>query len=254
MNIVLAHGVLGFGRLAGQAQFVNYFNGVAPHLQQQGHTVLEPQVNPVGSIAQRGRQLAASVAARPGITGPWHIFAHSMGGLDARYALANEPEFQRRVKALVTIGTPHAGSPVADAIETPTLPLLAHIPDVVKASLMNNAGALHDLTTAGATAFSRATPDVPGVRYIEVAGNAALGDDQLFLFELAARIGKLQGQTNDGVVTRSSALRPDHEHLDDWPVDHAGEIGWVRDPLVLFVPPPTHLRRYAELLRRLTPP
>ena len=130
--------MLGFGRLAGQAQFVNYFNGVARHLQQQGHTVLEPQVNPIGSIAQRGRQLAASVAARPGITGPWHIFAHSMGGLDARYALANEPEFQRRVKALVTIGTPHAGSPVADAIETPTLPLFAHIPDVVKASLMNN--------------------------------------------------------------------------------------------------------------------
>ena len=203
MNIVLAHGVLGFGRLAGQAQFVNYFNGVAPHLQQQGHTVLEPQVNPIGSIAQRGRQLAASVAARPGITGPWHIFAHSMGGLDARYALANEPEFQRRVKALVTIGTPHAGSPVADAIETPTLPLFAHIPDVVKASLMNNAGALHDLTTAGATAFSRATPDVPGVRYIEVAGNAALGDDQLFLFELAARIGKLQGR-------RTTVSSPDH--------------------------------------------
>jgi triacylglycerol lipase len=62
---------------------------------------------------------------------------------------------------------------------------------------------------------------------------------------------------NDGVVTRSSALREGHEHLDDWPVDHAGLIGWSLDPtslsrfsLPLFAPP-GHLARYDAIVEML---
>ena len=67
-TIVLAHGILGFGSLPGMPSLLNYFNGVAAHLGQQGHTVIAPQVNPIGSIAQRGRQLAAAILAVPAAT------------------------------------------------------------------------------------------------------------------------------------------------------------------------------------------
>jgi len=117
-----------------------------------------------------------------------------------------------------------------------------------------NAGALHDLTTEVCSRFDDNTPDVEGVRYIEVAGDASKGSDELFLFQLAAVIGKIKGEVNDGVVTRSSALRQGHQHLDDWPVDHGGEIGWSFNspvPVELklpFVPAPPHLARYDAIV------
>jgi triacylglycerol lipase len=251
--IVLAHGVLGFGNL-GAPFFVHYFNGVAAHLRRQGLSVIEPQVNPVGSVAQRGAQLAAAILRDAPTGEKVDILAHSMGGLDARHALTNVPGFSTRVATLVTIGTPHRGSPVADAIANPADPLFAHIPEPIAAQLRHNAGALHDLTTAVCQQFDAATADAPGVRYLEVAGNASLAGHELLLFDLAAEIGRLHGQINDGVVTRTSALRPGREHLDDWPVDHAGEIGWTLStplPIIADPPPvlaPPHLARYDRIV------
>jgi triacylglycerol lipase len=91
--IVLAHGVLGFGNPLGLPSLVNYFNGVEEHLEQQGHQVFSPQVNPFGSIAQRGTELAAAISRVLADGQIAHIIAHSMGGLDARYALVNVPGF-----------------------------------------------------------------------------------------------------------------------------------------------------------------
>ena len=153
------------------------------------------------------------------------------------------------MKTLVTIGTPHRGSPVADAVANHTDPLFEYIPKPLVALLEANAGGLRDLTTAVAGQFDDSTPDSEGVRYIEVAGDASRESNELLLFKLASAIGRIRGEVNDGVVTRSSALRPGREHLDDWPVDHAGEIGWSLDPKSLFrftqplFAPPEHLAR-----------
>ena len=256
-TIVLAHGILGFGAIPGVPLFLNYFNGVAAHLRRQGHLVIAPQVNPIGSIQDRGENLAAAILELTDAEQEVHVLAHSMGGLDARYALSNIPQVAQRVRTLVTIGTPHRGSPVADAIASGTDPLLAFVPAFLVQALQSNAGGLHDLTTPVTTQFDETTPDVEGVRYIEVAGDAAQGRHELILFELAAAIGRLRGEINDGVVTRTSALRDGHEHLDDWPVDHAGEIGWSLDsPLPSevdfpLVPVPPHLARYDAIVQML---
>ena len=85
----LRHGILGYGTIPGVSTLLNYFNGVAEHLSRQGHTVIAPHVNPIGSVAQRGQQLAAAILAVPPSENPLHVIAHSMGGLDARYALCN---------------------------------------------------------------------------------------------------------------------------------------------------------------------
>ena len=256
-TIVLAHGILGFGSLPGMPSLLNYFNGVAAHLGAKGHTVIAPQVNPIGSIEQRARQLAAAIVAIPASQDPLHIIAHSMGGMDARYAIRNLAGVAERVKTLVTIGTPHRGSPVADAVVAHTGPLFVQIPKPLVALLETNAGGLRDLTTTVAIQFDESTPNVDGVRYIEVAGDASKGGHTLLLFQLAALIGQLEGEVNDGVVTRSSALREGTEHLDDWPVDHAGEIGWSLDPTSWFsfklplVAPPEHLARYDAIVQML---
>jgi triacylglycerol lipase len=250
-TIVLAHGVLGFGNLVPGPGFINYFNGVALHLRHRGHTVIAPQVNPIGSVAQRGAQLAAAIVAQAPRDERVHILAHSMGGLDAREAITRVPGFSDRVATLVTIGTPHRGSPVADAIANRTDPLFSQIPPPLIHQLEHNAGALQNLTTEVCQRFDDNTPDVAGITYREVAGDASLGGHELFLFSLAEAIGRLKGEANDGVVSRSSALR--NHPLDVWPFDHAGEIGWsVRSPLPILVElpliAPPHLARYDDIV------
>lgn len=253
-TIVLAHGVLGFGALTGLSLVVNYFNGVAAHLRRHGHTVIAPQVDPTGSIKQRGDALGAMILSQT--SGPVHIIAHSMGGLDARHAITHVPGVAERVATLVTIGTPHRGSPVADAIENRTDPLFGEIPQALRNELQQNTGALHDLTTAGVETFNEATPEDPRVRYIAVAGDASKGGPELFLLTLAAEIGRITGEINDGVVTRSSALRNGYVPLADWPVDHLGEVGWhvplvPRELEIPGLPPPPHFARYDAIVNML---
>jgi len=256
-TIILAHGILGYGTILGVSSLLNYFNGVREHLEQQGHTVFAPHVNPIGSVAQRGQQLAAAILAVAPSGNPLHVIAHSMGGLDARYALCNVANVAERVKTLVTIGTPHRGSAVADAVANHTDPLFDYVPKPLVALLQANAGGLRGLTTAVAGQFDDATPDSAGVRYIEVAGDASRESNELWLFKLASASGRIRGEVNDGVVTRSSALRPGHEQLDDWPVDHAGEIGWSLDLKSLFrftqplFAPADHLARYDAIVGML---
>src|SRR5882672_1946654 len=176
-TIVLAHGVLGFGdELPGLFQLlpaIHYFNCVADHLREQGHNVLEPQVDPTGSIDKRGGQLADKILKQTAPGTKVHILAHSMGGLDARFAIKNRSDLAGRVATLVTIGTPHRGSPVADAVANETGPLLNRIPHLLRQKLESNTEALRDLTTPVCSAFDDATPDAPSVRYINVAGDAS---------------------------------------------------------------------------------
>jgi hypothetical protein len=192
-----------------------------------------------------------------------------MGGLDARHAVTNVLRGSQQVATLITIGTPHLGSAVADAIADPADPLFAHIPALLFKQLERNAGAIHDLTTTFCEHFDATTPDVEGVRYIQVAGNAAKGGHELFLFQLSAAIGRFKKEINDGMVTRNSALRlrkndspasqptVQHENLDDWPGDHASEVGWSFDspaPILFdfpFLTKPPHFDRYEDLVARL---
>jgi triacylglycerol lipase len=93
---------------------VNYFNGVETHLGGFPR-VFVPSVNPIGSIEQRAKQLASAIGSRNDLVDPLHIIAHSMGGLDARFLITHLRDVGKRVATLVTIGTPHRGSPVANA-------------------------------------------------------------------------------------------------------------------------------------------
>jgi triacylglycerol lipase len=222
--IVLAHGLFGFGDLLPGFQPINYFNGVADLFK--GTKVFAPQVDPVGTIEVRGNALADAIRDEPDLGKPLHIIAHSMGGLDARHVITHRTDVSPRIATLVTIGTPHNGSAVADALVKRSHPLVSALVQLFPKKLADELGAIENLTTEFCKNFNKTTPDLLGkVRYINVAGDASRGSSELPFFKLAARIAGFTG-VNDGVVAKNSALRDGNEHLDDWPVDHLGEIGW----------------------------
>jgi triacylglycerol lipase len=109
--IILAHGMAGWERIGP----INYFFQVAADLRARGETVIESQVPPFASSAKRAAYLAGFVDEALSDSGACkvNIIAHSQGGLDARY-LISSMGYGDRVGALMTVSTPHRGSPVAD--------------------------------------------------------------------------------------------------------------------------------------------
>ena len=115
MNIVLVHGILGF-----REKFkIEYFRGVAEHFQEKGLTVFAPTLDPTRGIEFRGGQLRDQINSTFGSgkldpAAKTHIIAHSMGGLDSRWMLspANPKRIQIAIRSLMTISTPHQGSPI----------------------------------------------------------------------------------------------------------------------------------------------
>lgn len=252
MKIVLAHGVLGFGEvIPGNLQPLNYFNGVKEHLEERfpGTEVFAPSVDFRGSIETRGQQLAKAIGE---INAPVHIIAHSMGGLDARWAIAHRPDETKNVLSLVTIGTPHRGSEVADAIKNRRPPLFSALPQFVIDQLGKAGPALDDLTTERGAKFDDATADRQGITYLEIAGDASHAGHESLLFQVAAMLGHVTGQPNDGVVTRASATRKGRPLFAVWPFDHGGEIGWTLDVLIpRFIRPRKHLPLYDAIVEEL---
>ncbi len=109
--MVLAHGFAGFDTIGVPGLRLAYFRGVSGQLRAAGVEVHAMRVSPLASIGARARQLAAQIE-RLGV-GRVHIVAHSMGGLDARFAISSLG-LAPRVASLTTIGTPHHGTPLAD--------------------------------------------------------------------------------------------------------------------------------------------
>ena len=191
MNIVLVHGILGFSQLDTPLTPVDYFAGVADHLRQRFQaSVVAPALDPTAGIQVRSDALRDSIrkALVSGLLNPAepiHIIAHSMGGLDSRRMISQDPTIdigpsKVRVKTLATISTPHRGSPVADVVALkflPSIPLLAPALDGAEAALGKvlahfriSLDGLHDLTTESAEHFNAAYLDQASVRYLSFAG------------------------------------------------------------------------------------
>lgn len=166
MNVVLVHGILGFSNIGP----VNYFNGIADHLRRKpGTLVYAVQLDKTAGTQVRSKMLRESMQAALAkgeldTKQPIHIIAHSMGGLDARRLIAEDPSIQGiPVQTLATIGTPHRGSPIADLVAlnfVPPNPLL--LPAALAlAGVLQRFGVslegLHDLTTAAARDFIRSS-------------------------------------------------------------------------------------------------
>jgi triacylglycerol lipase len=231
--VVLAHGLLGFDRIAIGGREHSYFRGVTSHLMRVGAEVHRPRVPSLGSIALRAEELAQRV--RMIRARKVNIIAHSMGGLDVRYAIA-KLGLADRVASVVTIGTPHLGTPVAD--------LGARLSDLLRLkSLLGrvvDVNAFYDLTTERMQRFNLEVPDVRGVVYWSVVARVERASAHPLLWPTHAYLSERVGD-NDGMVPLESQRWG--EVIKQIEADHWAQIGWS--------PSFDALTFYEELLREL---
>lgn len=270
--IVLVHGLLGFDALGP----VQYFYGVPSELRAGGAVVYTASVSQSNSTEVRGEQLLKelqTLKARYGHT-KFNLIGHSHGGNTIRYVAAVAPDL---VASVTTMGTPHQGSKVADAVaaitgSTGTQSAVAAVVNGLSsliATLSGSAGnpqnalaSLKSLSTAGAADFNRRFPQgapttscgsgpavVNGIRYYSMGGTSVgtnlLDASDGFLVASSVFFGF---EPNDGLVSRCSnhwgqVLR------DDYGWNHIDEINHVFGLRGLFSSDPVSV--YRALANRL---
>ncbi len=250
---VFAHGFFGFEKFAG-ADFLTYYYKVKEHLALDGEVIDTPSVDPFNDSTYRGAQLIKRIETFLAVTGASkvNLIGHSQGGLDARVVAHDRPDL---VASVITIATPHHGTPVADvAMKLLADPNAALIIDDLGKLL---GGPLYDqignqtsvikplqlFSKEGIDAFNAQYPDAPGVFYASIAGrssyhpsdNDCVGDLSLqFMTQwnkkldpvdplLGATSLLLGAQGNDGLVRDTDARWG--EFWGCVPADHLDEIG-----------------------------
>jgi uncharacterized alpha/beta hydrolase family protein len=143
-----------------------------------------------GSSAEHAKELSKIIGQIKDETGQnkVNIVGHSKGGLDARVYLANDT---KDVANLVMIGTPNAGSPLAESSEVCT-------------------PAVYDLRPEAAATEVKMNPNT---KYYTIAGewDPKLGNCQLSLFAPIEQSGSSTlPKPNDGMVALSSVESQDY--------------------------------------------
>jgi len=215
VGIVLHHGLFGGEKVLGPISLAS-FSGIDDAISSEGFPVLVSNVHPTASIAHRAQQLKETILANRPRLGQEKLVlvAHSLGGLDARYMLARM-DMAKYISTLVTITTPHRGSPYADwcvrnlGIRLGGLRLMQWLGLDVRGII--------DLMTDSCARFNEQIPDVPGVTYYSVS--AARPWHQIPPFALHAHhvVYTAEG-ANDGLVSVQSSIWG--KHLGTWSADH----------------------------------
>jgi triacylglycerol lipase len=234
--VVLMHG---FGAVANLMQG-GVLHGEAMHLRGHGVWAYAPHVNPYDTVATRSRAWAHRIDRVLEETGAEkvNLIAFSSAGLDARYLIGSLDRAEH-VAALVTVSTPHRGSPVVDHLFSHSERLrgwaVAFMDFLGRAAYEREAPhveeALHELSPAYACdTFNPAHPDHPDVYYASYAGRAGRGTGlpiypplmvpNRLLYDLAG--------VNDGLVPVESAKWGAFQGVLD--ADHARQIGFRLAP------------------------
>jgi triacylglycerol lipase len=219
LAIVLHHGLFGYEAVKlGKFRWA-YFQGIDKALTKAGHPILVTKVHPTGGVARRAAELKS--ALEKGLAelnghgrGKVVIVAHSLGGLDARYMI-HKLGMADRVAALLTITTPHRGSPYADWCARHLGKRLGGF------ELMEFLGldvdAIRDLTTERCARFNEKITDVPGVQYFSVTAAREWRKCAPFVLHSHKVIADAEGD-NDGLVSVRSGTWG--THLCTWRADH----------------------------------
>lgn len=240
---MLVHGFFGFDvRRIGPFTVQRYWPGIAQMLRRSGNRVLVARLAPTDSIANRARQLIAFIESRLP-DGPLHLIAHSMGGLDCRYALTHLG-LHERVLSLTTINSPHQGSAFADFGVKRAEALMK----LLFATIGLTTRGVYDLTREACARFNEKTPDVAGIVYHSVASRCSLLALPPQFIGSYLLIHAVEG-ANDGLVSERSAERwPGTEY---WRAAHTDVVNWPNLPAHLAGQWCDPLRRYAKLIERL---
>lgn len=192
-------GMFGFGQLAGYDYFHHLKSALSPHFWNRGLEVefYDVPCPPTSSLRERARVLQTTVAHTSGTDGPIHLLGHSTGGLDARLAVAPSVHlgvasdlqaWQSRVKSVVTLNTPHYGTPLASYFATVSGTRMLYALSVLTAvslrlgepslaifsRILAGLGSIDSLFGGDMKLFSRATEGI--LRFVDKDGRSEITD------------------------------------------------------------------------------
>jgi triacylglycerol lipase len=211
-TFVFVHGFIGFVRIP-FLPHVTYFRGLEQALRKWQMPCLFPAVPNAGTVEARAKALARALELlgdRPVV-----LVGASMGGLDIRYLTSRLKE-GARVRAVVSVGTPHRGSPVADWA-------LAGESSLPRFLVRRWRPALEDLTPEACDRRNARLIDREDVIYLSCAGARPPSHLPWPLAGYARRMQPEHGD-NDGLVSVDSARWG--RFLGVHPADHVELIGW----------------------------
>jgi triacylglycerol lipase len=241
--IVLVHGLFGFNalKIVGWEAF-NYFRGVGEFLKSKGNRVSAPALPPMAGVVERAAELVRFIREHHA-NEKVHLLAHSLGGLDSRYAISRLG-LGDQVLSLTTLATPHQGSPVASSG-------VRRLESFLKPYLLSwkvSHEGIYDLTTERCRQFNEDVPDHPDVKYYAVAGHchgAWLGPE----WWLPYGIVRIAEGPNDGVVSLQSAHH--HYEHETWEGDHLSLVNWPNPRAIAQGVWRSRNEQYLGLIRRL---
>jgi alpha/beta hydrolase family protein len=243
-TVVLVHGMGGFQKIEG----IDYFWHVPALYRSLGARVFVPGTTTFASTEKRAQELKDQLDAVPG---PLILIGHSQGGMDARF-LVSRLGYADRVRAVVTIATPHHGSPLADvALGLAPGPVQDAVDALIGTLGWSLDGAREVTVDYMEHVFNPTVPDAPGVTYWSFSGRAApfaIGSQNGWLHSpLLASWTFLDAEAgaSDGIVPEKSAHWG--TFLGSLPADHLGEV----DQPLGYTPDFDAQSFYAALLHRL---
>jgi triacylglycerol lipase len=208
------------------------FRGIRSHLNRHGFDVHHTQVSFAADLATRATELGQQVQTILEQTGAdkCHIFAHSMGGLDARQMIVRSAELAPRIASLTTIGAPHLGTPVADRLlEKGLSEWLETLKTVIDLK------GLRDLGTQACEEFNRAHEASEAANPVVYQVVWSQASEVFRPLRSAARL--LSEVENDGLVPVASqrwttelngpdASKKIRQIEFPFPADHLNQLGW----------------------------
>lgn len=265
--VVLVHGLLGFDSLLG---ILDYFYGIPGELRSGGARVYVANVSSSNFSEVRGEQLIRYLDQLRATYGhsKFNLIGHSHGGPTIRYVASVRPDL---VASITSVGAPHTGSAVANALTTVAPPgswlerTLAGFVNALSvfieflsgdADPQNALGALASLNSAGAATFNQRHPQgrpttscgtgaavVNNVRYYSMGGTSVLTN----IFDasdpmLGASSLFFGFEQNDGLVGRCSS-RWGVVLRDDYAWNHLDEVNQVLGLRGLFASSPASVYR-----------
>lgn len=228
--VLLCHGYGGFSTLLSPSPMQK----PCMRLRSLGIHAFAPNIVPYGTIATRAKQWVRIIEILKKKYGyeKLNVVAHSMGGLDMRYAIAKLGA-ANSVASLTTIATPHRGTSLAE--------LVLNSPDTIRDKLAEFVDwfgeSIYPTTKSDAVA---AVQQLTREYVTEEFNPVILDVDDLHYFSYSAAVGKgtdeplhpiyrLQNQLifqnegiNDSFVTDDSAKWG--KHLGTLPISHLEQI------------------------------
>lgn len=217
--IVLVHGLGATDKIGP----VDYFGKIPEYMRAEGNTVRVASMTAFHRIEERARQLKEQIEK----TFPdsrVNLIAHSMGGLDARYA-ASRLGIEDRIASVTTIGTPNRGTSICDLVINAVPSAGVDLLEKFLQRMNQSAEAYKQLTSVYIRdIFGADVPNAPGVGYFSATTviRKPIMKNSLPLFWFTHRYLKSREGENDGFVSEESAKWG--EHIVTGTGDHYAQI------------------------------